>query len=154
MEQIKINDKFYYKKDNNFYGTDKNNKPYKVSNKILLEKLNKEEVGLGTMVEKVTKFFGIQPCESCNKRKDALNTFKLFPHLRKDIRELNSEELQLMVIVNKKALIENDNVNALFKLYNDLFKTNLKRCNCPGLVKTMIERINVIINIQNDNLQD
>jgi hypothetical protein len=50
-----------------------------------------------------------------------------------------------MARINAKSSIENDDVNALFKLYNELFSSKLSRCACPGLIGKMIERINVFI---------
>lgn len=148
MTQKTINDKIYFLKEDIWYGTDKNNKIFKIGSKVLLDKLNAPEEGLGDMISKITTFLGIKPCESCNKRKNMLNNLKLFPHLRTDIRELNEKELLLMDRILSKPLIQNDDVNSLFELYNSLFKTNLKRCNCPGLVRTILERINTIIDLQ------
>lgn len=40
-----------------------------------------EHLGLGDVIEKVTKAFGIKPCEPCKQRKRTLN--KLFPKVMK-----------------------------------------------------------------------
>ena len=144
-EQIKeINDKTYYKEGDDWFGLDKNENPYKVTGKPLLKKLNSDTIeGLGDVVSVITKTLGIEECDKCNKRRLKLNNF--FPWMRKDIRELTSDELQLMERINATHTIQNNDVNALFQLYRELFDTNTKRCNCPGLIKRIIGRINNVI---------
>ena len=83
-----------------------------------------------------------------------LNTFKLFPHLKKDIRELTDNELTLMKNILSKEIMESNEVDSMFALYNSLFGTKLVRCNCPGLCRTMIDRIQTIMNIQLNTLDD
>jgi len=85
---------------------------------------------------------GIPQCESCKELQSRLN--RLFPWLKAS-RDVTQEERELMVRINTKSSIENDDVNALFKLYNELFSSKLSRCNCPGLITKMIERINTFI---------
>lgn len=112
-------------------------------------KIKKEETeqdlgigGLGDAIKAVTQVLGIPQCESCKERQSRLN--RLFPWLKAS-RDVTQEERELMVRINAKSSIENDDVNALFKLYNELFSSKLSRCNCPGLIAKMIERINVFI---------
>jgi hypothetical protein len=145
-----INNKTYYKEENNeWYGLDKNNKPRKVTNIPLLQKLNTEEsIGLGDTIAKITKAIGIEPCESCNRRKQKLNT--IFPWMKQDIRQLTEEELYLMQEINSSKIIHNQNIIALFKLYNNIFSLKIERCNCPGLIKRMVGRINQVIAIQQE----
>lgn len=98
--------------------------------------------GLGDAIKAVTEALGIEQCEKCKERQSRLN--RLFPWLKAS-RDVTQEERELMERINAKPTIENDDVNALFKLYNELFGTKVSRCNCPGLIAKMIERINVFI---------
>lgn len=100
--------------------------------------------GLGDAIKAVTQAFGIEQCEKCKERQSRLN--RLFPWLKAS-RDVTQEERELMVRINAKSSIENDDVNALFKLYNELFSSKLSRCNCSGLIKKMIERINTFIEV-------
>jgi activator of HSP90 ATPase len=145
-----INGKTYFQNDNNeWYGIDKNNKEIKVIGKKLLDKLNTEpSKGLGDTIAKITTTLGIEPCESCNKRKEKLNT--LFPWMRHDIREVTQDEIELMNKINSNHIIQNADVVSLFKLYNSLFGLKVQKCSCPGLIRRIIGRINDVINTQND----
>ena len=98
--------------------------------------------GLGDLIAKVTDTLGIEQCEKCKERQSRLN--RLFPWLKAS-RDVTQEERELMARINAKPSIENDDVNALFKLYNELFSSKLSRCNCPGLIGKMVERVNTFI---------
>jgi len=102
----------------------------------------KDAKGLGDNIKAVTEVLGIEQCEKCKERQSRLN--RLFPWLKAS-RDVTQEERELMARINAKSSIENDDVNTLFKLYNELFSSKLSRCNCPGLIGKMIERINVFI---------
>lgn len=98
--------------------------------------------GLGDAIKAVTEVLGIEQCEKCKERQSRLN--RLFPWLKAS-RDVTQEERELMMRINAKPSIENDDVNALFKLYNELFSSKLSRCNCPGLIGKMVERVNTFI---------
>lgn len=98
--------------------------------------------GLGDAIKAVTEALGIEQCEKCKERQSRLN--RLFPWLKAS-RDVTQEERELMARINAKPSIENDDVNALFKLYNELFSSKLSRCNCPGLIGKMVERVNTFI---------
>lgn len=98
--------------------------------------------GLGDLIAKVTDTLNITKCQKCEERQSRLN--RLFPWLKAS-RDVTQEERDLMTRINAKTSIENDDVNALFKLYNELFSSKLSRCACPGLIGKMIQRINVFI---------
>ena len=140
-----INEKTYYNRDGEWYGVNKNGDEYKVYQTTLLSKLNEEEIsGLGDVVSKITRTFGISECNECKKRKEALNS--IFPFTKKkSIREITQEEIDY--ITNIK---EGQPSKPLFDLYNDLFYNKLEVCACPGLQKTMLDRINLAIDIQKD----
>jgi hypothetical protein len=95
--------------------------------------------GLGDMIAKVTDTLGIEKCEGCEKRQTTLN--HLFPWIN-TTREITQEEKDFMARVQSSHIIQNDDVNKLFSFYNDLFNSKVKRCNCPGLIGKMIQRIN------------
>lgn len=71
--------------------------------------------GLGDSIAKLTKAVGIEPCKSCEKRKNILN--KLFPFKRVNV--LNDEQIKLL-----EKLIELSDTE-LIEIYNDVFNTNL-----------------------------
>ena len=71
--------------------------------------------GLGDSIAKLTKAVGIEPCKSCEKRKNILN--KLFPFKRVNV--LNDEQIKLL-----EKLIELSDIE-LIEIYNDVFNTNL-----------------------------
>ena len=98
--------------------------------------------GLGDAIKAVTEVLGIERCEKCKERQSRLN--RLFPWLKAS-RDVTQEERELMMRINAKPSIENDDVNALFKLYNELFSSKLSRCACSGLIAKMIQRINTFI---------
>ncbi len=98
--------------------------------------------GLGDAIKAVTEVLGIEQCEKCKERQSRLN--RLFPWLKAS-RDVTEVERELMGRINAKPSIENDDVNALFKLYNELFSSKLSRCNCPGLIGKMVERVNTFI---------
>lgn len=98
--------------------------------------------GLGDLIAKVTDTLNITKCQKCEERQSRLN--RLFPWLKAS-RDVTEVERELMGRINSHPTIQNDDVNGLFKLYNELFSSKLSRCSCPGLIKKMIERINVFI---------
>lgn len=101
-----------------------------------------ENSGLGDFVSSITSTLGIEECEPCARRKAALN--KMFPWLKAS-REVTEEELEFIKKINSTHTLKNDDVNYLFKLYNELFSSKLSRCNCPGLISKMIQRLSVLI---------
>lgn len=112
-----------------------------------MDKKKKEEqdlgiAGLGDLIAKVTDTLNIDKCQKCEERQSRLN--RLFPWLKAS-RDVTQEERELMVRITAKTTIYNSDVNALFKLYNELFSSKLSRCNCPGLISKMIQRINTFI---------
>ena len=74
-----------------------------------------ESKGIGDSIAKLTKAVGIEPCKSCEKRKNILN--KLFPFKRVNV--LNDEQIKLL-----EKLIELSDIE-LIEIYNDVFNTNL-----------------------------
>ena len=103
-------------------------------------------MGLGDTIAKITKFFGIEPCEGCKSRQAQFN--KLFPYLN-PIRHLTQEEVAFIDKVNTQKMMQNDEANRLFSLYNEVFpsKRPIQRCNCPGTILKLIERLHLLAHI-------
>lgn len=117
----------------------------KKSNIDLTSKENQTEQslpigGLGDVIAKVTTALGIEPCEGCEKRKQALNS--AFHWLRTS-RDYTEDEIVFIKLVSSKSTMSNDEANFLFKLYNEIFPSQrrLDRCNCPGLILKIIQRL-------------
>ena len=120
-----------------------------VEPEITLEGLTEEttdqtldKAGLGDLVSSITQTLGIPECEPCARRKEALN--KMFPWLKAS-RELTEEEVIFIGKIMSNKTLQNDDVNDLFRLYNDIFSSKLSRCNCPGLLSKMIQRLGVLV---------
>jgi hypothetical protein len=116
---------------------------------IILEGLTEETTdqklessGLGDVISNITQALGIEECEPCSRRKAALN--RLFPWLKAS-REVTEEELEFIKKITTTNTLQNDDVNNLFRLYNDIFSSKLQRCNCPGLLAKMIQRLGVLV---------
>lgn len=116
---------------------------------IILEGLTEETTdqtletsGLGDIISNITSALGIEECEPCARRKAALN--KAFPWLKAS-REITTEEEDFIKLVTSTHTLKNDDVNKLFSLYNDVFSSKLSRCNCPGLISKMIQRLGVLV---------
>jgi len=99
--------------------------------------------GLGDVVEKITKFFGIEPCGECIKRKEWMNQFQFFK-LR---TEPTFDDVALLRRVTISKKVEQEDKQNLFSMYNRLFATNLRVCNCPGTILGMVETLNEFIDI-------
>lgn len=98
--------------------------------------------GLGDLIAKVTDSLGIEKCEGCEKRQDKLN--HLMPWLKVS-RDLTTEEKEFLVFIQNKPVIQSNDVNRLFVLYNEIYFAKNKRCSCPELVAKMIQRLNDIM---------
>jgi hypothetical protein len=116
---------------------------------IILEGLTEETTnqtlessGLGDVISNITQVLGIEECEPCSRRKAALN--RLFPWLKAS-REVTEEELEFIKKITTTNTLQNDDVNNLFRLYNDIFSSKLSRCNCSGLISKMIQRLGVLV---------
>ena len=98
--------------------------------------------GAGDIVGRMTDFFGIKKCVGCKNRENDWN--KMFPFL-KPKRELTEEEIEIVerVTIESKFIDKEDKDN-FFNIYNEVFNSKIQRCDCPGLIKTMLERLNVL----------
>jgi hypothetical protein len=106
-----------------------------------------ESAGLGDTVAKITEFLGIEKCEPCEERRKKWN--KQFPWLTpQDLDKLEGEDAELLERVKKTPhAVKNEDVIALFALYNKVFspKRPVKRCQCPGLLRMIVERLDMLV---------
>jgi len=119
--------------------------------KIKLENLVEEQStqslplsGIGDIIASVTTALGIEKCDGCESRQRALNNLFPFLHLS---RPYTNDEIDFIIKITSTNTLQNDDVNYLFALYNSVFPSRniLKRCNCPGLISTMITRLDAFI---------
>jgi hypothetical protein len=99
--------------------------------------------GVGDAIESVTSFFGIKPCDACNKRKELLNIN--YP-IRLKPRQMTDEELTEWRHFQKIRTLRLDNNQRkwLCKIYSDVFRVPyFEPCvNCDGSpYLKMIERM-------------
>ena len=101
--------------------------------------------GIGDLIENVTSVLGIEKCEECEERQKRFNKSNIFPWMKSEIRQATESEKTLMERINSSHIINNNDVVSFFALYNSLFNTSTKRCNCPGLIRRMIGRVNGVL---------
>lgn len=103
--------------------------------------------GLGDVVKSITNAIGIETCTKCEERRKQLN--KMFPWLRaNEMQPLQGEDEELMLRIRKTpSAVQNDDVDALFALYNRIYSPQrpIKRCQCPGLLRTVVERLELLM---------
>lgn len=101
--------------------------------------------GAGDVVKKVTEFLGIPTCDDCEKRRQALN--RAFPFTRYVKYQFTEEEVEFILskelsdsIAGIRPLQSNE-IDKVLVLYNKAFEARQERCNCPTLMKSLIEKI-------------
>lgn len=94
--------------------------------------------GLGDLIEKATSALGIEKCESCEQRRINLN--RMFPWLKSN-RDFTKEEVAFVKRIQSNPVIQSEDLDRLFALYNDVFNSKLEKCVCSGLVGKMVERL-------------
>lgn len=104
--------------------------------------------GLGDTIKSITNAIGIPTCSKCEERRKSLN--KMFPWLKADeMQRLQGEDEALLIRIRKTPqAVQNDDVDALFALYNRIYSPQrpIKRCQCPGLLRTVVERLELLLN--------
>lgn len=165
MTTVKLNNKEYTKKGDDWFSTNKKGIEYKVLGVNILKELNdllvEEEIdlnaevdesdgegeinlpekgmsGFGDLVSKVTNALGIDECDGCEERKKKLND--IFPFNR-DSRLMTEDEIKFIKDLNSRTVMSADESKRLFAIYNEITKQKVQRCTCPGLHKTMIQRM-------------
>lgn len=146
----------YFKRNNQWYYTDKRGNNRKVTSVKKLDELNnsidltnvkpeKTIDGLGDLVSSITSKLGIEECSECEERKNLFN--KIFPFLTADTSVVTEEDIILINRIDNSNVVSSVDVDRLYSFYNRLFKRNKKRQNCPGCVKTLLQQIKKKINI-------
>jgi hypothetical protein len=93
--------------------------------------------GLGDVVKNITETLGIEQCDGCKKRQQQLNNLVPFSSTY-----VMTDDDRLVLL-----RLENTTVNSsidkefLFDLYNNIFKTNLKSCQCQEKIQEMIKKL-------------
>lgn len=105
-------------------------------------KNNKIE-GLGDVVKEVTNFLGIETCDDCEERRKKLN--QMFPFTKRPSYIITDEEI--IYLRNAKDINKVD-TGILTTIYNKTYNTSVKPCNCPTLMKELLEKLLIQINYQ------
>ena len=117
----------------------------KVAGEVKLDDVKKETIsGIGDIIAKITKGIGIEPCDSCEKRRKALND--MFSFLRAAKRELTTEELEWISEINRTNKVSDS--GKFFRMYNDVFGVHAQTCNCPPIIKEMLFKLNKVVERQ------
>ena len=108
-----------------------------------MAKTNKSK-GLGDTIKVITNALGFVTCDECEKRRELFN--KWFPYANYK-RGLTEEEVQFIKDCATKKMFQSEEVDRLFKMYNDFFqpKSRLEKCNCPNVIRTIIEQFNKVV---------
>lgn len=97
---------------------------------------NKKIKGLGDVIASVTTAVGIEPCDSCNKRKEKLN--ELFPFEIEDFTETEKEYLGTFFESDKQ-----EQTKELLDIYFRVFKVKTFDIapNSPGVYNSIIKKL-------------
>lgn len=101
--------------------------------------------GVGDVIKSITSTLGIESCEDCESRRLKLN--KAFSFLRNVIRDLDSEEVLYILEIERSKFI--DDPTKFLRIYNSIYGTNVKPCNCPSVYKDLTSRLVMQIEFQN-----
>lgn len=95
---------------------------------------------IASIAKPIAKVIGLEDCNGCKSRQERYN--KLFPWLKLS-RDYTEDEVDFIRSISSRQTMKNDEVNRLFSLYNEVFpsRTPVKRCNCPGMIIKMIQRL-------------
>lgn len=99
--------------------------------------------GLGDVVKTITNFLGFETCDDCEQRRQKLN--KMFPFLKKNAGEITQEEI---IYLRASKEINKIDTGRLTKIYNRVYKTNVKPCNCPATMRDLLDKLLVQIKYQ------
>ena len=104
--------------------------------------------GLGDTIAKVTKWAGIEPCESCKKRQNKLNKLISYNSVKD---EMTKEQFDKWTNWQKKwngTNLKDDDMTLIEDIYNSVRLTNIAPCRtCTAASwKQLISAINMIAN--------
>lgn len=101
---------------------------------------HKKIKGLGDAIATVTTAIGIEPCDSCNQRKEKLN--KLFPFGIEEFTEQETEYLKEF-FESSKTELNKDDQKQILDIYFRVFRVKpFDPCvNCSGVWKSIINKL-------------
>jgi hypothetical protein len=91
--------------------------------------------GAGDVIAKVTKLFGIEPCDECIKRRDEINSWSTMQIFYTP----TYDEIKFLKGVRDEKILRSEFKTKFFTLYNTTFKKSIKECNCAGTVLSMVQ---------------
>lgn len=101
--------------------------------------------GLGDAVKVVTNTLGIKTCDKCEERRKKLN--RMFPFTKVVKVELSDKDIEFVNSIDKK--ITSEERIKLGDIHDKVFGSKTRHCSCPGLYKSMLERLKIQIDYQN-----
>lgn len=94
--------------------------------------------GIGDVIKNVTESLGIEQCEGCTKRQEILNSVISFTTKSTEITDE-----AIGVLMRLKGITINSNTDRyyLFALYNRVFNTKEKVCQCQDKMQELILKL-------------
>lgn len=116
-------------------------------------------VGLGDVVEKITKATGIKKVVKsifgedcgCDERKEALNKIRFFS--QRNVECLTEEEyftLEHWFSEERNVITTQDQI-LLFTIYNRVYNMRQERTSCSSCIKTVIHELKLLFNEYHNN---
>jgi len=150
-------DKYYKDLEEGYYDNiDKRSKDYREYKEWKAKFQDKQEVGLGDVVENITKATGIKKVVEaitddcgCEERKEKFNKYNIWG--RKRLNCISEEDYNWYVDNNikKKSKWKFDEIQKLVSVYNSIFNTKVKPSSCSSCVRSYQENLNKYIEIYN-----
>jgi len=149
----------YYKdlEEKGYYDNiDKRSKDYREYKEWKAKFQDKQEVGLGDVVENITKATGIKKVVEaitddcgCEERKEKFNKYNIWG--RKRLNCISEEDYNWYVNndIKKKSKWKFDEIQKLVSVYNSIFNTKVKPSSCSSCVRSYQENLNKYIEIYN-----
>ncbi len=116
-------------------------------------------VGLGDVVEKITKATGIKKVVKsifgedcgCDERKEALNKIRFFSE--RNVECLTEEEYFTLEhwFSEKRNVVTTTDQELLFTIYNRVYNMRQKRTSCSSCIKTVIHELKLLFNEYHNN---
>lgn len=87
----------------------------------------------------------VEPCKECEERKKKMN--KVFPFTKTERETIKEEDVQFISNIGKKLTLEERIL--LGEIYDKVYGTKTRHCNCPQMYKQMIDKLIIQIEYQN-----
>lgn len=110
------------------------------------EETSTESKGLGDTIKKITRWFGIEPCDACEARAKKLN--QMFSYLKRVTRPITEEEAEQIETWKTTKKVD---IIPLTNLYNEIFGDKQKPSSCVPCNKTMLEKL--LIQIEKQDIE-